>query len=48
MVEVNGFDVHRISLIIFLFLLNHEELYWIEIRGFSHWDTFCAAYPCYA
>ena len=33
-VEVNSFDVHRSSLIIFLFLLNHEELYWLEIRDF--------------
>ena len=33
-VEVNSFDVCRSSLIMFLFLLNHEELYWLEIRGF--------------
>ena len=33
-VEVNSFDVHRSSLIKFLFLLNHEELYWLEIRDF--------------
>ena len=34
MVEVNSFDVRRGSLIIFLFLLNHKELYWLEIRDF--------------
>ena len=34
MVEVNSSDVRRSSLIIFLFLFNHEELYWLEIRDF--------------
>ena len=30
MVEGNSFDVRRSSLIIFLFLLNHEKLYCID------------------
>ena len=34
MVEVNSFDVRRSYLIIFLFLLNHEELCWLEIWDF--------------
>ena len=34
MVEVRSFGFRRSSLIIFIFLLNHEELYWLEIRDF--------------
>ena len=34
MVEVNSSDVRRSSAIMFLFLFNHEELYWLEIREF--------------
>ena len=33
-VEVISFDVRWSSLIIFLFLLNHEELCWLEIGDF--------------
>ena len=50
MVEVNSFDVRRSSLIIFLFLFNHEERYWLEIRNFHIEILFVQLIldPCYS